>query len=155
MSAPKLTEQFHATSGICVSTQTIRNRLHKRGLRGRRPYKEIILRTNHARARLNWVTAHRRNTINKWNNVLFNDESRFCVRFSDWIACVWRAKGERVDVTNVQQGDGGLVKAWRGIDKNGKTELVIKKWTRGLPTLKFCERILFYMACLSFKPMTP
>jgi len=82
MSAPKLTEQFQVTSGIRVSTQTIRNRLHKRGLRGRRPYKEIILTANHARARLNWVTAHRRWTINEWNKLLFTDESRFCVRFS-------------------------------------------------------------------------
>ena len=41
MSAPKLTEQFHTTSGIRVSTETIRNRLHKRGLHGRRPYKGI------------------------------------------------------------------------------------------------------------------
>jgi len=82
MSAPKLTEQFHATSGIRVSTQTVRNRIHKRDSRGRRPYKGIILTTNHARARLNWVTAHRRWTINEWNKLLFNDESRFCVRFS-------------------------------------------------------------------------
>jgi len=38
MSAPKLTKQFHATSGIRVSTQTIWNRLQKRDLCGRRPY---------------------------------------------------------------------------------------------------------------------
>ena len=101
MSAHKLTEQFHATSGIRVSTQTIWNRLHKRGLRGRRPYKGIILTANHARARLNWVTAHRRWIINEWNKVLFTDESRFCVSYSDGRAYVWHAKGERFDVTNV------------------------------------------------------
>jgi len=66
--------------------------------------------------------------------------SRFCVRFSDGTACVWCAKGERVDVTNVQQGDGGLVKAWRGIHKNGRTKLVLERGT--LPTLKYCERIV-------------
>jgi len=38
MSASKLTKQFHATSGIHVSTQTIWNRIQKRDLRGRRPY---------------------------------------------------------------------------------------------------------------------
>jgi len=69
MSAPKLTEQFHTTSRIRVSTQTIRDRLHKRGLRGRRPYKGIILTANNARARLNLVTAHRRWTIDEWNKM--------------------------------------------------------------------------------------
>jgi len=38
ISAPKLTKQFHVTSGIHVSTHTIWNRLQKRDLRGRRPY---------------------------------------------------------------------------------------------------------------------
>jgi len=57
MSALKLTEQFHATSGIRVSR------------RGRRPYRGNILTVNHARARLNWVTAHHRWTINEWNKM--------------------------------------------------------------------------------------
>ena len=38
MSPSKLKKQFHATSGIHVSTQTIWNRIQKRDLRGRRPY---------------------------------------------------------------------------------------------------------------------
>jgi len=37
MSVPKLTMQFHATSGIHVSTRTIWTRLKKRDLRGSRP----------------------------------------------------------------------------------------------------------------------
>ena len=71
--------------------------------------------------------------------MLFTDESRFCVNFLIG-QYVWRAKGERVDVTNVQQGGGGLVKAWRGIHKNGRTKLVIERGT--LPTLEYCERIV-------------
>jgi len=38
MSATNLTKQFHVTSSIHVSTQTIWNRLQKRDLLGRRPY---------------------------------------------------------------------------------------------------------------------
>jgi len=60
MSAPQCTEQFHAISGIRVLTQTIRNRLHNACLRARHSFKEIILTADHARACLNWVTAHRR-----------------------------------------------------------------------------------------------
>ena len=87
---------------------------------------------NHACARLNWVTAHHRWTINEWNKVLFSNESRFHVSFSDGRAFVWRAKGEHLDVSNVQQGDRfgcRLVMAWGGIYKNGKTELITMQGT--------------------------
>jgi len=53
---------------------------------------------------------------------------------------VWRTKGERFDVTNLQQGDrygGGSVMVWGGIHKNGRTELVIVQGS-----LKFCEEIV-------------
>jgi len=52
----------------------------------------------------------------------------FVVRFSDGKAYVCHTKGERFDVTNVQQGyryGGGSVMVWGGIHKNGSTELVI------------------------------
>ena len=53
---------------------------------------------------------------------------------------MWRTKGERFDVTNLQQGDrygGGSVMVWGGIHKNGRTELVIVQGS-----LKFCEEIV-------------
>jgi len=56
---------------------------------------------------------------------------------------VCRAKGERFDVTNVQQGDrygGGSVMVWGGIHNNGRTELVIVRGT--LNAFKFCEQIV-------------
>ena len=87
MSAPKLTEQFHATSGIHVSTQTICNRLQKRDLR---------FTANHARARLNWLTAHHWKIMNEWNSVI-HQKSWFCIRFSDRRVYVWCANGELFD----------------------------------------------------------
>jgi len=56
---------------------------------------------------------------------------------------VWRTKGERFDVTNVQQGDWydfGSVMVWGWIHKNGRTELAIVQGT--LTTFKFCEKIV-------------
>jgi len=55
----------------------------------------------------------------------------------------WRTKGDRFDVTNVQQGDWygfGSVMVWGWIHKNGRTELVIVRGT--LTTFKFCEKIV-------------
>jgi len=52
MAALKLTEQFHVTTNIRVSTHTIQNRVHERGLGGWRPYTDIILTANHAHARI-------------------------------------------------------------------------------------------------------
>ncbi len=93
ISAPKLANHLYRTSHVRVSPQTIRKRLHASGLHGRRPYVGISLTRRHVELRLNWATAHRRWVQHQWNNVLFTDESRFCVDFADRRPRVWAQKG--------------------------------------------------------------
>jgi len=111
-----------------ISDQTVRNRLHQCGLRARRPLKGAILKKRHRTARLQWCRT--RVTWNRltWQTILFSDESRFCLKFSDGRARVYRRRGERLSDACVQETDrfgGGSVMVWGGVSHNGCTELKI------------------------------
>ena len=70
-------------TGVRISTQTIRNRLHDAGLRSRRPAIRVPLTRYHVQMRFAWARDHATWTQNDWAPVLFTDESRFCVDFTD------------------------------------------------------------------------
>ena len=76
--------------------------------------------------------------------VLFTDESRFCVDFTDRRARVWRMPNERFAPVCVAEHDrfgGGSVIVWAGISALGKTVLhVIDNGT--LMTLRYINEIL-------------
>ena len=72
----------NATS-VCINTQTIRNRLHYAGPRSRRPAIPVPLTRYHVQMCLAWAWDHVTWTQNDWAPVLFTDESRFCVDFTD------------------------------------------------------------------------
>ena len=76
--------------------------------------------------------------------VLFTDESRFCVDFTDRRARVWRMPNERFAPVCVAEHDrfgGGSVMVWAGICAQGKTDLhVIDNGT--LTALRYVKEIL-------------
>ena len=78
-----LRRDFQNATGVRVSTQTIRNWLHDAGLRSRRPAIRVPLTRYHVQMRLAWARDHVTWTQNDWAPVLFTDESRFCVDFTD------------------------------------------------------------------------
>ena len=103
-----------------ISDQTVRNRLRQSGLRWRRP-RHRIARLQWARARLRW----RRKT---WQNILFSDESKFNLKFSDGRVRIYRRRRERFADGCVKETDqlgGGGVMVWGGITHVGKTNLKI------------------------------
>ena len=81
-------------TNVRISDQTVRNRLHQCGLRARRPLKGSTLKQHHRAARLQWGHTWLRWNRNTWQNILFSDESRFCLKFSDGWARVYRRRGE-------------------------------------------------------------
>lgn len=89
--ASVLQRDLQQATGVRVSTQTVRNRLHSAGLRSRRPVVRVPLLRRHHEHRLDWTGQHLRWTNQDWSNVLFTDESRFCVDFQDGRVHVWRA----------------------------------------------------------------
>ena len=114
--ATTLRRDFQNATGVRISTQTIRNRLHDADLRSRRPAIRVPLTRYHVQMRLAWAWDHVTWTQNDWAPVLFTDESRFCVDFTDRRARVWRMPNERFDPVCVAEHDrfgGGSVMVGR------------------------------------------
>jgi hypothetical protein len=66
-----------------ISFQTVRNRLRQSGLRSYRPLKGMELKRRHRIARLQWARTRLRWRRTTWQNILFSDESKFNLKFSD------------------------------------------------------------------------
>ena len=94
--------------------------------------------------RLAWARDYVTWTQNDWAPVLFTDESRFCVDFTDRRARVWRMPNERFAPVCVAEHDrfgGGSVMVWAGISAQGNTDLlVIDNGT--LTALRYVNEIL-------------
>lgn len=58
------------THGRPMSSNTVRSRLRSVGIRARRPYRGIVLRGHHRRARVRWARTHLRFTRADWAQVL-------------------------------------------------------------------------------------
>ena len=121
--ATSLNNEFRNGTGVRISTQTVRNRLHEFGLNARIPAIRVPLTRQHAQDRSDLARIHVRWTIRDWTPVLFTDESRFCLDFIDRRQLVWRMPKERFDDLNVAEHDRygkGSVMVWAGISVNGK-----------------------------------
>ena len=111
--------------------------LRQSGLRSRRACIRIPLPRLHKQARLNWTQDHVNWTDNDWDPEFFNDESRYCLDFTDRRARVWRRHGEQFQDANMSEHDPygeGSIMVWGGISRGGRTypHIVIKGMTTGL-----------------------
>lgn len=110
-----------------ISDQTVRRRLHEVNLRARRPLFGLMLTDVRRRRRRDWAQNHQNWTLRQWSNVMFSDESRFCLSHADGRVRVWRRVGERYSDAAVLQRDrwgGGSLMVWAGITAAGRTELI-------------------------------
>ena len=78
-----------------ISDQTVRNRLRQSGLLPHRPLKCMELKRRHMIARLQWAPARLRWRRNTWQNILFSDESKFNLKFSDRRVRIYRRRRKR------------------------------------------------------------
>ena len=114
-----------------IAAQTVRSRLREIGFRARRPFKGSILTQRHRCQRLEWARGHW--PWNRWQEVLFSDESRFSLSHADGRIRVWKRTGERYVACCIQEVDrwgGGSVMVWAGVSYRYKT------------ALHFCDRSL-------------
>ena len=128
VTARQIASHLQDTAGVRVTGQTIRNRLHARGLKARRPYVTPMLTARHIRDRRQWCEQRRHWGNRRWARVMFSDESRFTIHFRDRRSRVWRRENERYVDPNVQPHDrfgGGSVMVWGGITVTGRTALHI------------------------------
>ena len=68
------------SSGVNVSSSTVRRRLIECGRMGRRPVKKQLLTANMKKKRLDWAKKYRNWIATDWRKVLFNNESHFLVQ---------------------------------------------------------------------------
>ena len=110
--------------GKDVNVFTVRQRLHEVGLKSCRPATGPKLLPRHRVARLQFSREHLRWNLGQWSNVLFTDESRFCLNSPDGRERVWRRTGERFAECafspRLSHG-GGSVMVWAGISREAHT----------------------------------
>ena len=130
--ATHLRQGLLAATGVQVSTQTIRNRLHENGLRARRPLKVAPLNRTRKGARV----ARARNPSlwarQQWGRTLFCDETRISLHPDNNDIRVWRGRGQRLHPNFIRERhyhQGGSVMFWGGIMCGRRTPLVPARGT--------------------------
>ena len=138
--------------------RTIRRLLEESGLSARRPLFRLHLTQNHKRLRRQ-LCDERRVWTAEWNEIVFTDESRFCLQHHDGRIRVWRHRGERMlnsCVMHRHTGPAPGIMVWGGIGYHSRTplvriagtlksqryisevlELVVLPYLQGLPTAIF------------------
>lgn len=115
------------SSGVVVSHQTVRNRLHEYGLPVRRKTRCPPIRYGNRARRNKWYREHFAWTKEQWCIILFCDESWFGFRLGTKRIRVYRHPryAERLRcVQKVHPYSGLKVMVWAGIMTSSRTELV-------------------------------
>lgn len=84
------------SSGVTVSSRTVRRRLFQNKLCARRPRKKPYLNATQRSKRLAWAKAHRNWTVEKWSTILFSDESQISLFGHNGVQYVRRRAGEEM-----------------------------------------------------------
>lgn len=113
--------------GISVSARTVRRRLDDMGLFGRVAVKKPLISKKNRMARFKFAQDHLTWSYQKWNTVLFSDESKFQLFGSDGRRYVRRPKGTRYShkyqMPTVKHG-GGSIMVWGCFSRSGVGPLV-------------------------------
>lgn len=128
VTARTLQTQLRDATGLQVCGETVRQRLREHNLRPRIAARGPALTRDHRRARLNFAREHLNWLEAEWQQVLFTDESRFCLYNNDRRIRVYGRTNERYaqcNFSNTTLFGGGSVMVWGGISLTGRTELVV------------------------------
>ena len=98
------------------------------GLWSRRLLTRIPLGSVYRKARLNWCRARQNWGIEEWGEIVFSDESRFCLDFHDGRIRVRRLPTERflkACISEHYRYGRGSVMVWGAISLTGRSQLVV------------------------------
>uniref|UniRef100_A0A8K9UYB4 Tc1-like transposase DDE domain-containing protein n=1 Tax=Oncorhynchus mykiss TaxID=8022 RepID=A0A8K9UYB4_ONCMY len=149
----RVTPGMHNPS-MCA--QTVRNRLTEAQLGVCGPVVRQVLTRHHQQKRCLWAQTHRRWTRQDWQNVLFTDESLFCLTRGDgWIHVNCRRNEHYTEACTLEGdrfGGGGSVMVWGGVPQRHWTELVVI--AGNLNAMRYREDILLPQVVLFLQART-
>uniref|UniRef100_A0A672ZXQ3 Transposase Tc1-like domain-containing protein n=1 Tax=Sphaeramia orbicularis TaxID=375764 RepID=A0A672ZXQ3_9TELE len=91
-----------------LSARTIRNRLRADGIRPYRPYVGSVLTPQHCRAQIQWCSAHRRWTLQRWSRVValwtnvFGVFGNLVSFYREWLCTIEGRSNSSVSFTHEQ-----------------------------------------------------
>jgi hypothetical protein len=92
----EITETWKNISGVSISPTTTLRRLGEMGYKSKNAKKRPLLTKKQKTKRLRWAKDHENWTCEDWRNIIWSDESRFCVSFGDGGSKVWRKSVEEL-----------------------------------------------------------
>ncbi|GFW59676.1 transposable element Tc1 transposase [Trichonephila clavipes] len=126
ISAPQLAKDVANTSHKTFSVQTIRNVLYEESYYGRAARKKPFISERNRRKRLDFAKSRVNLSDEFWNTVIFSDESKFNIFWSDGRQHVWRKPNtelEKQHLTPTVKYGGGSVLVWSCMAANGVGKL--------------------------------
>lgn len=123
--AREIASEHAVTTGVVVSSQTVRRRLRAGALLSRRPKKAPKLTLLQRRARRQYLQQYGDWGMQQWRRGVFSDEVRFCLFKCDGRIRVWRRRGQEVFDDNAVLFGGGSNMFWGAIGHGWKSELVL------------------------------
>ena len=128
LSCSKITTEINESLNKPVTRRTIFNYLKKLGYEYKVKIKKQWLTAQHRKQRVEWCNMYAHFTKDDWQNVIFSDESTFCVLKRKNQVKIWRTDEERLHQDCIEQlttGNGGKLGIWGGICGQGPTEAKI------------------------------
>ncbi|GFV43465.1 transposable element Tcb2 transposase [Trichonephila clavipes] len=118
--------------GVAIVPQTISRHLAEANLKSKRPFCGLPLTPEHRQLRLQWCQASSMWNVTDWQNVVFNDESRFVLGTDDNCVRVWRHPGERYNsphtvLRHTARTPGVIV--WWAIAYDSRSTLIVMRGT--------------------------
>lgn len=121
----ELTNSVEESTGIRLSPNTIRSRLSENGIGSYQCARKPLLSKANRKKRRDWAKKYSEKDLEFWKNVIWSDESRFCLVSDKPQRCL-RMPHERLNKdciqTTVKFGGGGVM-VWGCFSYNGVGEL--------------------------------
>ncbi len=109
----QITTRYNQGMQNTISERTTHRTLKQMGYSSRRPHRVPLLSAKNRKQRLQFTQVHQNWTVEDWKNVVWSDECRFLLRYSDGRVRIWRKEHESMDpfclVSTVQAAGGGVM----------------------------------------------
>lgn len=109
-----------------LAPRNVQKRLHEQNLITKKKRKKPAMTEEHMKARLAWAEKHRTWTVERWNRVLWSDESPFTVWPAPRCGKVWVHNRKGMDprqVEGTKKHGGGNITVWGCFSASGVGQL--------------------------------